>query len=376
VTTDLSGITFLDLAGVGPAARCSRALSDLGARWIRLTPPATAGRVVPEWTGYGALRGAEPFELDLGHPRARSVFERLVIKSDVVVEGFRPGVADRLGIGFNDMNIVNPKIIYCSATGYGQSGPLAMDVGHDINYQAVAGGFALVRHSDDATIPNPGITVADCAGGWQAAMRILAALVDRGRTGRGKYVDVSASQSVLQFMSVAIDRQIGTDIPSREMILYGRYACYAIYETLDGGAIAVGAYEPKFFSNLCEVLGLESLVSRQYDGAAQAELFQSLSATFKQNTREEWLLRFEGVAACVSPVLSIDEVSRFPHWIDTEAIRDYEHPTHGTVRQVGPLGDGERGPVPPGVSAYEEILISFGFSPEEVGSLHRDGVVK
>ena len=143
MSTDLNGLTLIDLAGLGPSARCVRALADFGARWIR-----ACARLLPrtdfsaEWHSYGALRGAQQPEFDLKHADARALYLRLVQRADIIVEGFRPGVADRLGIGYRDVRAVNERIVYCAATGYGQTGPLAQDVGHDINYQALAGGLA------------------------------------------------------------------------------------------------------------------------------------------------------------------------------------------------------------------------------------------
>ena len=163
--SDLAGVTVLDLGGIGPAARCVRVLSDLGARWVQIAPPASAGRMSVPWHAYGAQRGMERIELDLKQASGRDLFMRLAGQSDVIVECFRPGVAGRLGIGYDAVEAVNPRIVYCSATGYGQSGPYAQWAGHDLNYQAVAGALAANGLDRNGVPALPGMTLADSAGG-------------------------------------------------------------------------------------------------------------------------------------------------------------------------------------------------------------------
>ena len=379
MTTDLQGITLIDLAGMGPSARCVRALSDLGARWIRLRPPAAAERVTADWHGYGGLRGAEVLEFDLKHPKARDTYLRLATKADIIVEGFRPGVADRLGIGYRDLSAVNRGIVYCAATGYGQTGPLAQEVGHDINYQAMGGGLALCGRCEDGVPAIPGFTLADSAGGgWHAAMRILAALVERGRTGQGKFLDVSATEGILHLMAVAIDQEFATGKPSANSVLYGGYACYNVYGTSDRKALAVGAIEPKFFVNLCKVLGLEKLADRQYEEAAQPALHKSLADAFRTRTRDDWVAQFAGVEACLTPVLAVDELSGQAQWQARGMFVEYDHPQGGHARQVGPLGGGDsRGPAPDATkTACRGVLSSLGFAASDIDALQADGVVR
>jgi alpha-methylacyl-CoA racemase len=325
------------------------------------------------------LRGAEQFELDLKHPQAKEVYLRIISKADIVVEGFRPGVADRLGIGYKDLCAVNERLIYCAATGYGQDGPYAQNDGLDINYQAIAGGLALCGRSADGTPALPGMTLADGAGGgWQAAMRILAALVERQRTGRGKFLDVSAAEGVLQLMSVAIDEELATGQPSAGGMVYGGNACYGIFATADGKAVAIGAIETKFFRNLCKMLGFEHLAERQYVPEAQPELFRALTDAFKTRTRDEWVTIFAGVEACFAPVLSIDEVIRDRHFRARGMFVEYDHPQAGHACQVGPLGGGDwRGPAPDAnKSACREVLGSHGFAAAEIDSLQVSGIVR
>lgn len=374
----LQGITLIDLAGMGPSARCVRALSDLGARWIRLAPPSVAQRMTPDWHTYGALRGAEQLEFDLKNPRAKDFYLRLIGKADIVVEGFRPGVADRLGIGYKALSAVNPRIIYVAATGFGQTGPLANEVGHDINYQALTGALALCGVTADGIPAMPGATYADSAGGgWHGAMLVMAAIIERARTGRGQLVDLSAAEGMLQLMSLAFDERLGTGRSPADSVQNGKYACNNIYGTADGKAVAIGAFEPKFFANVCKVLGLEDKIALQYKFEAQPQLLAALTAVFKTRTRDEWVKRFAGVEACFTPVLSIDEVLQVPQFKERGLWVEYDHPQAGHVKQLGPLGGGDkRGPAPDATkSAYREVLSSVGFTSAEIDDLQASGVV-
>ncbi len=377
MTQDLSGITVIDLAGAGPSARCVRLLADLGARWIRLEPPAASGRATLEWHAYGAMRGAEKVTFDLKAPGAAEAFRRMVKAADVVVEGFRPGVAKRLGIDYGPVSAANPAVVYCSTTGYGQSGPMATRAGHDLNYQAVSGGLALSGRDAEGKPAMPGMTLADSAGGgWQAALRIMAALVARQATGRGQYLDVSAAEGVLHLLSLDIDRALVTG-QSRPTVVNGGFACYSIYATAGGGAMAVGAVEPKFFANLCEVLGIESGPQRQYDPEAQDGLRADIAAAFARRSRDEWTALFADVDACVTPVLGIDELASDPHWGARGVFSGYAHPERGEVAQLAPFGGvADRSDLPPGgPEATRKTMESLRFSSDEIDAMQTGGII-
>ena len=255
-TGPLEGITVLDLSTVGPAARCTRLLADYGARVVKVgpVPSADAAPIQPPYFAYSGHRGMRRVLLDLKDGEGREAFLALAGAADVVVESFRPGVVDRLGIGYEAVSARNPGIVYCSTTGYGQDGPQAQWAGHDIDYLAVGGYLAMSTPGPDGAPPLPGATVADAAaGGMQAALAITAALAGRGASGRGAYLDVSVAEGVLWLMSLLVDEQLarGGDIHPGHDILSGRYACYATYRAGDGKWLAVGAIESKFFANLC-----------------------------------------------------------------------------------------------------------------------------
>ncbi len=320
---DLAGITVLDLGGVGPASRCMRVLADLGARWINIAAPAGAARTQAPWYAYGAMRGVERLELDLKLPVGREAFLRIAKLSDVVLESFRPGVADRLGIGYDAVNAVNPKIVYCAATGYGQTGPYGRMAGHDLNYQALSGALAAGGRTGGGRPALPGMTLADSAGGgWHAAMKIMSALIARQRTGRGAFLDVAAAEGVLHLMALSLDEQLATGDGAAPGygLFFGQFACYDVYAAADGRHLAVAAIERKFFQTLCEALDLQELAPHQYDDAAQAEIRQKIAMAFSRHSRDEWVEKLRDLDVCVSPVLSLAEVVDDPHWAHGECL--------------------------------------------------------
>ncbi|MCP4037213.1 MAG: CoA transferase, partial [bacterium] len=209
----LDDITVLNLASVGPAARAARTLADYGATVIQVGPLASKGRVQiePPFHTYGAGRGLKHISINMKSQAGKEGFLRLADNADVIIESFRPGVVDRLGIGFEDVFARNRSIVYCSTTGYGQDGPASKWAGHDINYLAMSGFLACTEPRADGGPPIPGATVADSAGGGlHAAMSIMAALIRRGGTGKGSYLDVSATEGVLSLMALSIDQYLAT----------------------------------------------------------------------------------------------------------------------------------------------------------------------
>jgi alpha-methylacyl-CoA racemase len=389
VTGDLSGITVVEVSGVGPASRCARVLADLGARWVRVVPPPHVARIEPPWHSYGAYRGARQLRLDLKAAQGPATFVRVASRADVVIESFRPGVADRLGIGYGRVSAAHPGIIYCALTGYGQTGPRAPLAGHDLNYAALAGALATAGPGADGGPIVPGVTMADSAGGgWQAAIRILAAVVARQQTGRGRFLDVSASEGMLHLMALAIDEYFATGVAPAPggALLTGGYACYDLYEAADGRWLAVAALEPRFFANLCAALGRAELAAGQFDDAAQAELRRALAAIFRTRPQAEWVESLARLDTCVSPVLTIDEVTVDAHWQARHSFCDFEHPDHGPARQVRPFGDqpcATRGPAPGaghggdvGGDEGDEVLAGAGFTAGEIAALRAGGVVR
>jgi alpha-methylacyl-CoA racemase len=332
----------LDFSTVGPAARCTRLLADYGALVVKVgpVPTADAAPIVPPFFAYSGHRGMRRVLVDLKDPEGREAFLSLAAAADVVVESFRPGVVDRLGVGYSAVSERNPGVVYCSTSGYGQDGPASQWAGHDIDYLAVGGFLAMSTPGVGGAPPLPGATVADAAGGGlQAALAITAALAGRATTGRGAYLDVSVAQGVLWLTSLAVDEQlaVGGDVQPGHDILSGRYACYGTYAGSDGKWLAVGAIEAKFFANLCAALGLPELAALQLDDAAQDRIRSAFVAAFARRTRDQWVAELAGADTCVAPVLSIAEVAASPQFVARGVVGEAVHPTEGAVAQLTPL---------------------------------------
>jgi alpha-methylacyl-CoA racemase len=333
----LDGITVLDLSTVGPAARASRWLADYGARVVKVGAPAGL-QIEPPFYAYSAHRNMERVSVDLKSDDGKDEFLRLADGADVVIESFRPGVVDRLGIGYDTLEGRNPGIVYCSTTGYGQDGPRAQWAGHDLNYLAIGGFLDCSGRGPDTRPPIPGATVADSAGGgMHAVMAILAALVRRASTGKGAYLDVSVADGVLALMALAVDEYLAAGVvpgPGHGM-LTGRYACYGVYGCADEKWLTVAAIEPRFWANLCRALGLERWVEHQADDELQSEIRGELEAVFRTRTRDEWVVELGPADTCVAPVLTVPEVVEDEQYKARSAFVEADDPDHGRFRQVG-----------------------------------------
>jgi alpha-methylacyl-CoA racemase len=338
----LAGITVLDFSTVGPAARCTRLLADYGALVVKVgpVPSADATPIEPPYFAYSGHRGMRRVLVDLKDDDGREAFLALAGAADVVVESFRPGVVDRLGVGYAAVSARNPGVVYCSTSGYGQSGPAAQWAGHDIDYLAVGGYLAMSTPGADGAPPLPGATVADAAaGGMQAALAITAALAGRAKTGRGAFLDVCVAEGVLWLTSLAVDEQLalGGKVRPGHDVLSGRFACYGTYAGSDGKWLAVGAIEAKFFANLCTALGCSSLAVSQYDDAAQPKIRDALEVAFATRTRDEWVAALAGADTCVAPVLEVAEVASYPQFAARGVVAVASHPVEGEVTQLAPL---------------------------------------
>lgn len=353
----LAGTTVLDLAAVGPASRCTALLADLGADVVRVQRPS--GGATSPWYAYGAGRRTRAVRLDLKALADRDAFLALAEGADVVVESNRPGVADRLGVGYAAVAARNPRIVYASMTGYGQHGPYADWAGHDLDYLAVGGFLATQGRRADGGPALPGATVADSAGGgMHGAIAILAALLRRERTGAGGYLDVSATEGVLSLMSLHLDELLatGTAAAPGTTLLTGRYACYDVYRARDERWLAVGAIEPAFFANLCSALGRPELAADQYVDARQDDLRAALAEAFAERDRDVWVAELAPRDTCVAPVLSLEEVVGDPHHRARAVLAHVEHPEHGRVQQVGPLVAGAVRPARP-ITAPPRVVV-------------------
>ena len=313
MTDLLAGITVLDLSSVGPAARAAGWLADYGADVVKVWAPAGSGaQITPPAHAYSGGRGTRRIRLDLKSDAGREEFLRLAESADVVIESYRPGVVARLGIGYDDVKSRNPRIVYCSTSGYGQDGERSQWAGHDLNYLAVGGYLANTEPAADGKPPLPGATVADsAAGGMHAVVAILAALVSRNTTGEGAYLDVSVADGVMTLMGLQIDQQLatGTSGAPGSAPLGKRYACYDVYRCADDKWISVAAIEAKFWANFCRLVGVDDCIDKQYDDTAQDEVRDRVSAAIATKPRDEWAAMLAPQDTCVAPVLSPAEAA-------------------------------------------------------------------
>ena len=377
---------MLDLASVGPAARTSRWLADYGATVVKVgpTPKQGAVQITPPFYAYAAHRDMLRAQFDLKADAGRDAFLRLTASADVVIESFRPGVVDRLGIGYSAVQAVNPGVVYCSTTGYGQDGPYSQWAGHDINYLAV-GGYLDCSGRDASGGPAlPGATIGDGAGGgMHAVIAILAALVQRAATGAGTYLDVSVADGVLSLMSLHLDEFLATGaVPApRHDLLTGRYACYDVYPARDGEWLAVGAIEPQFWANLCRALGCDEWIEHQNDDTVQDQIRADLRTAFATRDRDEWVATLGPANTCVSPVASVPEVVDDAHFAARDTFSDAHDAQHGEFRQLGRVlagMDRHQPPVevrPATLTDTGALLRDAGFDETEVAALIAEGAV-
>jgi alpha-methylacyl-CoA racemase len=374
VSGPLEGVRVVELAGIGPGPFCGMLLADMGAEVVRVDRPPLPGA----WPDLMA-RGKRSVVVDLKHEAGAEVVLRLVASADALLEGFRPGVAERLGVGPDACLARNPSLVYGRMTGWGQDGPLRQSAGHDIDYIALAGALHPIGAAGGPPVPPLNLLGDFGGGGLLLAFGIACALVEARRSGRGQVVDAAivdgASLLATSFHELAA---LGLWQERRgSNLLDGGAPFYGVYETADGGHLAVGALEPRFYGELLDRLGLggEDLPA-QTDRERWPELRERLEAVFRTRTRDEWIERFEGSDACVAPVLRPSEAPDHPH----HQARGSFVPV-GETRQPAPAPRFSRTrPAPPAGPPMtgehtDEVLAAGGFSQEEIATLRAAGAV-
>lgn len=375
----LSGLRILEIAAIGPVPFAGMLLADLGADVVRVDrtrPDPASTWTDPRLDVLG--RGRRSIAVDLKSPRGVEVVLRLAENADVLLEGFRPGVAERLGIGPQACLLRNPRLVYGRMTGWGQDGPLAKAAGHDIDYVALTGALHAIGGADT---PLPPLNlVGDFGGGaLYLVVGVLAALFERSRSGKGDVIDAAMVDGAASLMSIFyVMQQIGFWQDRRGAnFLDGGAPFYGTYETSDGRHVAVGAIEPQFWAELLARLGLDAATfGFQHDRDAWPAMREALAAVFVTKSRDEWCALLEGTDACFAPVLSIAEASSHPH---LEA--------RGTFVEV----DGIRRPAPaprfarsrtdahsvaPSLGAHtREVLAEAGYGPGQIESLLESGTI-
>jgi crotonobetainyl-CoA:carnitine CoA-transferase CaiB-like acyl-CoA transferase len=387
----LDGITILDLTRLLPGAVATMMLGDFGADVIKIEEPGIGDPARQMRAGIkragsyflATNRNKRGVTINLKHESGRRIFLKLVEKADVIVEGFRPGVMDRLGVGYETLKALNPRLIYCAITGYGQDGPYRLKAGHDANYLSVAGLLG-VNGPKGGPPTLSGVQLADLAGGsLHAVIGVLLALQARARTGEGQFVDISMTDTSLSMMYVPFASFLANGAqPERgNEGLSGRYACYQIYETKDGRYLSLGALEHKFWENACRVLGREDFIGECFNSGAQEEIIAAFREIFESRTSAEWLAAFEKVDTCIALVNDIAEMIEDPQIKHRGLIAEIEHPTEGRLRQIAPTVKLSATPgaiesPPPLLGEHtREILKSLDYDDETIESLAREGVI-
>ncbi|MFL5827408.1 MAG: CaiB/BaiF CoA transferase family protein [Thermoleophilaceae bacterium] len=391
----LDGVRVLDLSRLLPGGFCSLLLADFGADvlkvedtgmgdYVRWAPPYYEGAEDSAKSSlYLALnRGKRSIRVNLKEERGRAVLLRLVRDADVLLESFRPGVMDRLGVGYERLREENPGLVYCAISGYGQDGPYRDRSGHDMNYLGLVGLLGLTGERGGPPVQAAG-QIADLGGGaLMAAFGILAALRERDRSGEGQFVDVSMADGALSWLAMVAGRYFAEGVaPERgELELAGSLVCYRPYACKDGW-VTLGALEPKFWQAWCRGVGREELIEKQFERPG-SEAHAEVERIFLERTRDEWQAFAGEHDCCLEPVLGLDEA------LDSELVRaremvvELDQPgVEGGVRQLGvpvKLSRTPGGPAGPGPALGEhtrEVLSAVGYSEEEIAELEQSGAV-
>ena len=384
-------MNILDLSSLLPGSLCSQILADLGAEVLKIENPNGGDNF--RWTppfinatgSYFHIinRNKKGMTLNLKHEKGKEIFLKLVTDADVVLDSCVPGTMEELGMGYHDLKQINPGIICCSLTGFGQDGPYKNRPAHDIDFLSISGIVDLLGERGGRPIV-PAMQFAGAGGSLSAAMGILSALLRRERTGEGQYLDVAILDSLTPFLSLVMSQYMANGIiPKRgESLVGGGYASYNIYETADGKYLSLGCLEEKFWKEFCKAVEREDLIDDQYaPSPRREELIEETRAIFLQKPREEWINLFEQYTICFSPVNSLEEAVCDPQIQHRGLWFSYEHPTDGTIpQQRFPVKYSEDQPGvrchPPGLGEHtREILRQVGYTDGEIEYFYKRGVV-
>jgi crotonobetainyl-CoA:carnitine CoA-transferase CaiB-like acyl-CoA transferase len=388
----LDGVKVLDLTRLLPGGYATLLMADLGADVVKIEQPGRGDyiRLLPPMVGdhstaHIALnRNKRSVTINLKIPEGRDLLNRLAEDCDVIVESFRPGVMDRLGVGYEALRERNPRLIYCAISGYGQDGPRASTAGHDVNYIGYAGLLSTIGAEGDRPVI-PGVQIGDLAGGGMSAViAILAALVQRGVTGRGEFCDISMMDGAVSWLSMhATEFFASGNVPQRErMIFSGGFPCYRIYPATDGW-LTVGALEPQFWSSLCEAIERPDLVDDGFaTGERRAEVTAQLDELFATKSRAQWMAQLEGLDVCVGPVYDYAEAFADEQVKQRAMVVEAELPGTGDFQHVGnPIKlRSDSSPLvrrpPPGLGQHtDEVLEGAGLDGVARAALRAAGAV-
>jgi len=374
----LAGVRVLELPNIGPIQFAGMVLSDLGAEVLRVDRVAdVTGETFV--SPYAVLdRGRRSVAVDLKHERGPETVLRLVEAADVLIEGMRPGVAERLGVGPESCRARNPGLVYGRMTGWGQDGPLAHDPGHDINYIALAGVLHHIGPAGGPPVPPINLLGDFGGGGLLLALGVVSALLERERSGVGQVVDTAMVDGAALLMSIfyGLDAMGFWSEDRGTNLLDGGAHFYGAYETSDGKWVSIASYEPKFYAELVRVLELDLPLDQQMDKEQWPALKERLAAIFRTRTRDEWVEFFDGHEVCFAPVLTMKEAQAHPHNVARDVFVDVEGAPHPAAaprfdRTPGAIS---RSPVAPGADS-DSALTDWGFGADEVAELRADGAI-
>ncbi len=376
----LDGVRVIEMAGIGPGPMCAMLLADLGAEVIRVDRPVAADLGLPRAAGSDLLtRGRRSVAIDLKSAEGIDIVLRMTEQADALLEGFRPGVMERLGLGPSVCHRTNPRLVYGRMTGWGQDGPLASAAGHDINYIALTGALHAIGREGQAPL-HPLNLVGDFGGGaLYLAFGILAGIIEARASGSGQVVDCAMTDGAASLMTMFYGMFAGgrwQEERGTNAIDTGSHF-YNVYETKDGKYVSIGSIEPKFYAELIEKLGLSGEdLPAQHDASSWPAMKDRFQSVFRTKTRDEWCNVMEGSDVCFAPVLSLEESMRHPHNVARGTFVDMDG-----VTQPGPAprfsrtpGKLDRPPSVPGLHS-EAILGDWGFDAAEIAALTADGVV-
>jgi crotonobetainyl-CoA:carnitine CoA-transferase CaiB-like acyl-CoA transferase len=393
----LEGITVLDLSRLAPGPYCTMLLGDLGADVLlieqagegaeRRRNPTRAGGEPSDGErqqAHNALgRNKRSLGLNLKSDDARAVFHALATDADVVVEGFRPGVVKRLGVDYETLAAINPRLVYLSLSGFGQTGPYAPLVGHDINYISIGGALGVTGWPGQPPAIPMNLLADFAGGGLFAAFAIVVALHAREKTGRGQYIDMAMSDGVLSLLTSAASGVLGGGRPPLPgaSLLNGAAPVYNVYECADGEWFSLGSLEPWFWENLCRALGREDFIPHEFSQEKYPEIFAQFRTTFRTKTRQEWFEELSKVDICAAPVLRLDEALRDPHNLARGMVVEVPHPRLGAIKQVGiapkfsetPGQARSTAPLPG--QHTDDVLRALGYDDERIAALRGAGAV-
>jgi alpha-methylacyl-CoA racemase len=377
----LIGVKILEIAGIGPGPFAAMMLADMGAEVVRIDRAGSVGGIDPEHPPQDILnRGRRSIGVDLKHPGGVATVLRMVDGADALLEGFRPGVMERLGLGPELCLARNPRLVYGRMTGFGQEGPLARTAGHDINYISIAGALEAIGRQSEAPVPPLNLVGDFGGGGMLLAFGVACALVERSASGKGQVVDAAMIDGAALLMTMLRGMQdsgVWRDERGTNMLDTGAHF-YNVYETSDGKYVSVGSIEPHFYAELLRLTGLDAdeEFSQQMDHAAWPSLKIRLAALFRSRTRDQWCEIMKGADVCFAPVLSMREAPAHPH---NQARGTFVEFQGQTQPAPGPRLSRTPGAIA-GPSAVpgqhtDEVLANWGFSPAEVVQLRETKAV-